>query len=424
MAVDLSFCRAEFPCLSQVKVAGQPAAYFDGPGGTQVPQRVLDAMTHYLIHTNANTGKTSQTSIESDATIARARQALADMLGAGSPDEIALGANMTTLNFNLARALARNLGPGDEVMVTELDHDANVAPWLTIAEDKGATVQWARVDTETCTLDMHDLEAKLSPRTKIVAVVLSSNATGTVSDVTRIARMAKAVGATVVVDAVHAAPHLPIDVKAIGCDFLLCSVYKFFGPHIGVLWGRPEAFAALKTYKVRPQYDYAPYKIETGTLNHEGIAGSAAAVDFIADLGRVVRGGSAPLATVGTPERRQQIINGLIAIEEHETVLLARLLAGFAQIPGLKTYGPPPGHPRTPTVSFTLAGVAPGAVTTALGQKAIFIGDGNFYAKTIIDRLGLTPTGGVARVGLAPYNTAEEVDRLVSAVQALAMQAR
>ena len=419
MAVDLSFCRAEFPCLSSVTVAGQPAAYFDGPGGTQVPQRVLDAMTHYLIHTNANTGKTSQTSVQSDATIAGARQALADLLGADSADEIALGANMTTLNFNLARALARDLAPGDEVIVTELDHDANISPWLTIADDKGATVKWVRADTESCTLDMADLELKLTPRTKIVAVGLASNATGTVNDVARIARMAKAVGATVVADAVHGVPHLPVDVKALGCDFLLCSVYKFFGPHIGVLWGQPEAFAALKTYKVRPQYDHAPHKIETGTLNHEGIAASAAAVDFIADVGRRAHGGTSPLAPVGTPERRQQLLDGLTAIEEHESVLLEQLLAGFGQIPGLKTYGPPPGHPRTPTVSFTLAGVHPAAVTKALGEKAIFVGDGNFYARTIVDRLGLTPTGGVARVGLAPYNTAEEVERLVSAVRAL-----
>lgn len=420
MAVDLAFCRAEFPCLAKVTVAGQPAAFFDGPGGTQVPQRVLDAMTDYLIYTNANTGKASQTSVQSDAIIARARQALADLLGAGSPNEIAIGANMTTLNFNLARALARNLNPGDEVVVTELDHEANVSPWLSIAEDKGAKVQWVRVDTETCTLDMHDLEAKLSPRTKILAIGLASNATGTVNDVVRAARMAKAFGATVVVDAVHGVPHLPIDVKALGCDFLLCSVYKFFGPHIGVLWGEPQAFGALNAYKVRPQYDYAPYKMETGTLNHEGIAGSAAAVDFIADLGRKARGSGAPLAPVGTPERRQQLVDGLTAIEEHEAMLLAKLLAGFATIPGLKTYGPPAGHPRTPTVSFTLAGVAPAAITAALGQKAILIADGNFYAKTIVDRLGLTPTGGVARVGLAPYNTLEEIERLVRAVEALA----
>ena len=418
MAVDLSFCRSEFPCLSAVTVAGLPAAYFDGPGGTQVPQRVLDAMTHYLVHTNANCHMPSQTSLQSDAVIDRARQALADLVGAGSADEIALGANMTTLNFNLARALGRSLAPGDEVIVTELDHDANVAPWLTIAEDKGATVKWVRVDTETCTLDMHDLEAKLSPRTKILAVGLASNATGTVNDVARIARMAKAVGATVVVDAVHGVPHLPVDVQELGCDFLLCSVYKFFGPHVGVLWGRPEAFAALKTYKVRPQFDYAPFKIETGTLNHEGIAASAAAVDFIADLGRVARGGNPPLAPVGTPERRQQLLDGLTAIEEHEAVLLAKLLAGFAQIPGLKTYGPPAGHPRTPTVSFTLAGAEPTAIVEALNRKAIFMGAGNFYAKTIVDRLGLSETG-VARVGLAPYNTAEEIDRLVKAVKAL-----
>jgi cysteine desulfurase family protein (TIGR01976 family) len=419
VAVDLSFCRAEFPCLASVKVAGLPAAYFDGPGGTQVPQRVLDAITHYLVHTNANAGQASQTGVQSDAVIAGARQALADLLGAGSADEIALGANMTTLNFNLARALGRDLMPGDEVIVTELDHEANVSPWLTVAEDRGATVQWVRVDTETCTLDMQDLEAKLSTRTKILAVGMASNATGTVNDVPRIARMAKAAGATVVVDAVHAVPHLPVDVKALGCDFLLCSAYKFFGPHVGILWGRPEAFAALKTYKVRPQYEHAPFKIETGTLNHEGIAGSAVAVDFIADIGRKVRNGAAPLAPVGTPDRRQQLVDGLKAIEEYEGDLLAQLLAGFARIAGLKTYGPPAGHMRTPTVSFTLEGVAPSAIATALAQRAIFVGAGNFYAKTVIERLGLYATG-VARVGLAPYNTAEEVDRLVQAVGALA----
>jgi cysteine desulfurase family protein (TIGR01976 family) len=420
MAIDLSFCRAEFPCLSSVKVAGQPAAYFDGPGGTQVPQRVLDAMTDYLIHANANAGQASQTSVRSDAIIARARQALADLLGASSAEEIALGPNMTTLNFNLARALARDLQPGDEVMVTELDHEANVSPWLTIAEDKGATVRWVRVDTGKCTLDLQDLEAKLSPRTKILAVGLASNATGTVNDVARIARMAKAVGATVIVDAVHGVPHMPVDVKALGCDFLLCSVYKFFGPHVGVLWGRPEAFAALRTYKVRPQYDKAPYKIETGTLNHEGIAGSAAAIDFIADIGRTTDGSDAPLAPVGTPERRQQLLAGLRAIEEHEAGLLVQLLEGLARIPGLKTYGPPAGQLRTPTVSFTLDGVTPSAIAAALAEKAIFCSAGSFYANTVIDRLGLLDSGGVVRVGLAPYNTADEVDRLVQVVTALA----
>lgn len=418
MSVDLSFCRAQFPSL-EVRAGDHPAAYFDGPGGTQTPQRVIDALVHYLARTNANSHGAFQTSVRSDAAIARSRRALADLLGAGSGGEIAFGNNMTTLNFALSRALARRLQPGDEIIVTELDHDANVAPWLALAE-QGAVIRWARLDTDTCTVDLADLESKLSARTRILAIGLASNATGTVTDVARAAGLARSAGATVVIDAVHAAPHIPIDVSALGGDFLLCSVYKFFGPHVGVLWGRPDAFAALETYKVRPQSDDAPHKIETGTLNLEGIAASAEAVAFIADLGLRAGGGGTHPAPEGTPERRRQIRDGIAAIEAHESALLAELLDGLGRMPGLRVYGPPAGHPRTPTVSFTLDGRAPAEIAAALGGQGLFVWDGDFYARTVVDRLGLREGGGLVRIGLAPYNTAAEVARLVTAIGALA----
>lgn len=411
---DLSTCRRDFPALSRT-VHGHPVAYLDGPGGTQVPYPVIEAMGRYLARSNANTHGAFATSRETDEAIAAARRAAADLMGA-DPDEVAFGANMTTLNFALAQALARSeLGFGDEIVVTELDHQANVDPWLALAE-QGFVVHQVRVDPETCTLDMADFERKLSGRTRVVAVGWASNAVGTVNDVRRIVSLAREVGALTVIDAVHYAPHGPMDVRELGCDFLLWSAYKVFGPHLGVLYGRREAFAALRTLKVQPQSDRPPEKIETGTLNHEGLAGLVAAMDYLAALGRPYRERYAP----GVAGRRGDLLAAMHAIRAYEEGLLRRLLDGLQSMPGIRVYGPPRGHPRTPTVSFTLAGRAPREVAAYLAERGIFVWDGDFYATTLIRRLGLAERGGLVRVGLAPYNTADEVDRLLAALAELA----
>lgn len=412
--VDLSPCRTHFPALART-VGGQPAAFLDGPGGTQVPQAVIEAMARYLARSNANTHGAFATSRETDEVIAAARRAAADFVGA-DPDEIAFGANMTTLSFALSRALARSgLDSGDEVLVTEMDHRANVDPWLALAE-QGFVVRMVRMDPAACTLDMADLERKLSERTRVVAVGWASNAVGTVNDVARIVALARQVEAVTVVDAVHYAPHGPIDARELGCDFLLWSAYKVFGPHVGVLYGRREAFAALRAYRVLPQPDRPPEKLETGTLNHEGLAGYAASVDFLAELGRPHRERLAP----GVPGRRGELVAAMRAIQAYEDGLCRRLLDGLGRIPGVRVYGPPAGHPRAPTVAFTVEGRAPRAVAEFLAARGIFVWDGDFYATTLVERLGLADRGGLVRAGLAPYNTAAEVDRLLAALEELA----
>jgi len=446
---DLSFCRSEFPAL-RLRVGGRQAMFLDGPGGTQVPRRVIDRMFTYLTRENANVHGAWATSQATDRVIEEARQAMADFLGAG-PNEIAFGQNMTTLNFALSRALGRGLHAGDEIVITDLDHEANRGPWLAL-EEKGAVVRSVRVDPETCALDLNDLEAKLGPKTRILAVGGASNAVGTVNDLALIGRLAREAGALFVVDAVHLAPHKVIDVKAIGCDFLLCSAYKFFGPHLGVLYGRREAFEGLETYRLRPQSDAAPFRIETGTLVHEGIAGTIEAIEFIAGIGRKVGAMSPRTEMAGrrlttadaASERRRAVVAGMEAIDAYEQDLADRLLAGLGRIPGLKLYGPPAGHPRTPTISFRLAGHDPEAISKYLAGKAVFAGAGDFYALTLIERLdlaGRTGTGpgeprsgpgeprtgpgepgtgpGLLRIGLAPYNTRAELERVVDLIRAL-----
>ncbi|MCR4403387.1 MAG: cysteine desulfurase-like protein [Firmicutes bacterium] len=429
MHVDLSFCRREFPALS-LHVNGQTAAYFDGPGGTQVPIRVIEAVERYYKEANANSHGEFATSRRTDEIIAAARQAMANMLGAASADEIAFGANMTTLNFALSRALGRTLTSGDEIVITDLDHEANRSPWQALAE-RGVVVRSVRVKVPECTLDYDDLERTITTRTKIVALGYASNAVGTINDVKRASSLAHAVGAVCVVDAVHYAPHGAIDVQDIGCDFLLCSAYKFFGPHIGVLYGRREAFERLAAYKVRPQNSAPPYKIETGTLNFEGIAGAIQAVEFIASLGTapgtaVQSSGNGGAATTlgkrhdlafGGSTHRSRILDGMRAIDLHERQLFSRLMEGLAAIPGLTVYGLPACAERTPTVSFTVEGERPVDVARFLGDRGIFVWHGDFYATTLIERLGLAERGGVVRVGLAPYNTDEEVDRLLSTLE-------
>ncbi|MGE5584174.1 MAG: aminotransferase class V-fold PLP-dependent enzyme [Bacillota bacterium] len=442
MQADLSFCRREFPALD-LRVNGHMAAYFDGPGGTQVPARVIKAIARYYQEANANCHGEFVTSRRTDGTIAAARQTVAEMLGAASPDEIAFGPNMTTLNFALSRALGRALTPGDEIVITDLDHEANRSPWQVL-EERGVVVRSVRVNLPECTLDYDDLERAVNARTRVVALGYASNAVGTINDVKRAASLAHSVGAVCVVDAVHYALHGAIDVRDIGCDFLLCSAYKFFGPHVGILYGRRDAFERLAAYRVRPQSSKPPHKIETGTLNHEGIAGVIAAIEFIADLGTALEqpvaafhgtaSESAATPQTGAPRpdaarpdadhkakepasRRSRILAGFAAIELHERPLFAMLMDGLASIPGVTVYGLPAHGERTPTVSFTVAGRWPADVARFLGDRGIFVWHGDFYATKLIERLGLAETGGVVRVGIAPYNTTEEVSRLLEALR-------
>jgi cysteine desulfurase family protein (TIGR01976 family) len=400
--------RARFPALVR-RHGGHPVAYFDGPGGTQVPQVVVDAMADYLLHHNANTHWRYPTSEETDRLLAGARAALADLLGA-TPAEIVFGANMTTLTFHLGRALGRGWGAGDEIVVTELDHHANVAPWQALARERGVTLRSVPVVPETGELDWAALERLLSHRTRLLAIGAASNALGTINDVTRACVLARAVGALSFVDAVHYAPHALVDVQAIGCDFLACSAYKFYGPHVGILYGRRDRLEALDAPKLAPAPDTAPERLETGTLNHEGIVGAGAAVEFLASLaGGGARGGT----------RRDRLGRALGALHERGQELVARLWRGLEGLERVRLYGPPPGRPRTPTVAFTVQGRTTDDVATALAAEGVFVSNGDFYATTVVERLGLSASG-LVRAGCACYTTTDEVDRLVEGVRRLA----
>lgn len=396
--------RAQFPALERLH-EGRPIAYFDGPGGTQVPRSVVDAMTDYLFHHNANTHWEYPTSVETDALIAASREAIADFLGA-TPAEIAFGANMTTLTFHLSRALGREMDPGDEVVVTELDHHANVAPWRALARERGVTIRTVRMDPTTGRLDWNDLEQALSNRTRILAIGAASNAIGTITDVQRATEIAHAVGARVFVDAVHYAPHHLVDVRAIDCDFLACSPYKFYGPHLGVLYGKRELIEALDAPKLDPAPNYAPDRLETGTQNHEGIVGAAAAVDFLASLSE-------------GETRRDRLRTTFQALHERGERLLARLWDGLAAIQGVRLYGPEPGTERTATIAFTVAGMPSATVARRLADLGVFVSNGDFYATTVVERLGLQE-GGLVRAGCAIYTTEDEVERLIDGVRGLA----
>lgn len=404
--LDVAYCRSQFPSLA-LAVEGEPVAYLDGPSGTQVPRATLEAMREYFLVANANVGGTYRTGEATDRTITAARQAAADLLGAGA-DEVAFGANMTTLNYALSRALGRKLQPGDEVVVTDLDHEANVGPWRAL-EEKGVVVRTVPLDPSTCRLA--PLKDCLGSRTRVVALGYASNAVGTVNDVPWAARLCREVGAILVVDAVHYLPHGPVDVKTLGCDFLLGSAYKFFGPHLGILYGRRDAFEALETYRLRTQLDRPPDKIETGTLNHEGLAGLVGTVSFLAELGE--RAGA-------KGDRRARLVAAMTAIAAYEEELGERLRRGLAAIPGVRLYGPPAGAPRTPTYAFTHDRFNPRAVAAHLGQRGVFVGNGHFYALAPVERLGLAGRGGLVRAGLAPYNTAADVDRLLEGLGDLA----
>jgi cysteine desulfurase family protein (TIGR01976 family) len=402
---DVETIRQAFPALRRVH-EGRPVAYFDGPGGTQVPQAVVDAVADYLLNHNANTHWEYPTSYETDAALLAARAALADYLG-GQPEEIVFGNNMTTLTFHLSRALGRAWGPGDEIVVTELDHHANVDTWRALARDRGVTIRRVPMRPETGTLDEADLATAITPRTKLLAIGAASNALGTINDVRAAADRAHAVGALVFVDAVHYAAHEMVDVAAFDCDFLACSAYKFYGPHVGVLWGRRALLDGLDVPRLVPADEAAPERLETGTLNHEGIVGAAAAVDFLASLG---------IAGVGRRERVRHVITELHARGQ---ALFERLWDGLGAIPGVTRYGPPPPAPRTSTVSFVVANHDANSVARALAHEAVFVSSGDFYATTVAQRLG-HGEDGLVRAGCAAYTTADEVDRLLEAVRAVA----
>jgi len=388
--------------------------YFDGPAGTQVPQSVIDAVCHYYTHNNANHGGLYATGRESDAVLDQAHRAMADLLGAENPDTTAFGPNMTTLTFALSRALSKTWKTGDEVIVTRLDHDANVTPWVLAARDAGATVKFVEIHREDCTLDLDDFRSKITDRTRLVAVGCASNSVGTINPVTEICQWARQVGAVSFLDAVHFAPHALMDVELFGCDFLACSAYKFFGPHVGVMWGRRELLEELSAYKVRPATNSLPGKWMTGTQNHEGIAGALAAVDYLADTGR-------RHAENESLDRRTALREAFSAIGDYERQLFARLLAGLAELKDVTAWGitdPDRLTQRLPTVSITHARSRPAELAEYLGDHGIFVWHGNYYALQLTETLDLEPEGMV-RIGLTHYNTAAEVDRLLDALAAL-----
>jgi cysteine desulfurase family protein (TIGR01976 family) len=413
---DVQSLRRQFPALCQSR-NGLAPVFLDGPGGTQVPQRVIDAVVRYLSSCNANHGGAFATSVESDAILKDAHEAVADLLNA-DPGEIVFGQNMTSLTFHLSRSIGKAmLRAGDEVIVTRLDHDANVRPWVLAARDAGASVQLVDFHPEDCTLDLDDLRRKLSPRTKLVAVGVASNAVGTVNDVRAIADWAHAASAAVFVDAVHYAPHGPIDVQSWDCDFLACSAYKFFGPHVGILWGKAALLESLPAYKVRPAPDSIPDRWMTGTQNHEGIAGVAAAVEYLAEIGE--RHPECRDRFPGMRGRRLHVHAGMAAIQEYETGLMRMLLAGLAVRPRFKVWGitePDRLAQRVPTVSITLPGRSAADLAEHLAARRIYAWSGNFYALELTERLGMESDGGLLRLGLVHYNTADEIERLMRAL--------
>jgi cysteine desulfurase family protein (TIGR01976 family) len=396
--------RSHFPALER-RHKDYAVAYFDGPGGTQVPRAVAEAMVDYLYHHNANTHWAYPTSEETDALILDARAAVADFLNA-SPDEIAFGANMTTLAFHLSRALGPRFTAGDEIIVTELDHHANVAPWRTLERERGVVSKTVRMLPETGQLDWDDLARQLNSRTKLLAIGAASNALGTVNDVRRAVEMAHALGALVFVDAVHYAPHIPADVRALDCDFLALSAYKFYGPHVGILYGKQGLLEDLEFPKLLPAPDSAPERVETGTQNHEGIVGAGAAVNYLASLSR-------------GEDRREQLQTAYAALHSRGKVLIEQLWEGLSTIEGVTLYGPPPDGARTPTVSFTVQGVSSTVAARKLADVGVFVSHGDFYAATVVERLGLSDEG-LVRAGCACYTTSEEIERLIAGVGALA----
>lgn len=398
-------CRSDFPSLART-IAGSTLAYFDGPGGSQVPRPVIDEIAGYYETSNANTHGAFITSIETDRAISGARAAAADFLGAGSESAISFGQNMTTLTFALARAIGRTIRPGDEILLTQLDHEGNRGPWKTL-EERGAVIREVPL-LPSGVLDYAALERLVGPKTRLLAIGWASNALGTVNDVFRARELSAKAGALLSIDAVHFAPHFPIDVSALEPDFLLCSAYKFYGPHVGILYSRPGLLDTLPTDRLITQEDAAPYRIETGTLNHAALAGVSAAIDYIASFGQ------------GT-SRRERIVSAMTALARHERSLAERLASGLASMRGVTVHGPGAFEaPRAPTLSITVEGKTARQVTEHLATRALAVWDGDFYARRALEVLGLLKGGGLVRSGMAMYTTEEEVDRLLAALREIA----
>jgi cysteine desulfurase family protein (TIGR01976 family) len=422
-ALDLSSYRRYFPSLAQV-VNGKQAVYFDNPGGTQVAQQVIDAMVSYFREANANTHGAFLTSKRTDLVIASARSAMADFLHAASPDEIVFGPNMTTLTFAFSRAFGKTLQPGDEIVVTVLDHDANVAPWLALQE-RGVVIRTVDVHPENVTLDMEDMRAKITGRTRLIAIGYASNAVGTINDVATIIRWAREVGALTWIDAVQFAPHGPIDVQMLDVDFLVCSSYKFFGPHLGILYGKTEHLEKFPAYKVRPASDKAPDRWETGTQNHEGLAGLVGVMDYLALLGREYstrysNALDADSRTASYTGRQRELKIAMQAIMDYERGLSAQLLTGLREIKGIQVYGITDQQQlawRVPTIACNIEGHSPRELAEQLASSGVFAWDGNYYALGIMERLGLEEKGGALRLGMAHYNTLNEIDRVLECLE-------
>ena len=418
MPLDLSTVRQQFPSLDR------PAVFFDNPGGTQIARQSLDRINRYLLECNANHEGAFATSRQSDAVLHEAHAAMADFLNAPSPDEIVFGANMTTLTLHMSRSLARMLSPGDEIVVTRLDHDANISPWLLVAEDRGCNVTWVDFDVEDCTLKLDDFEKALERKPKIVAFGYASNATGTINPARQLTKMAKESGALVYIDAVQYAPHGPIDVQALGCDFLVCSAYKFFGPHVGALYGKLELLEDLKAYKVRPAPKDPPGKWMTGTQNHEGISGVLGALEYFEWLaGRFADAQKHSIAEEGFAGRRLNLKAAMTAIRAYEFELSRALIETIEAVPGTHIHGLTDKKrldERVPTVSFTLEGNHPREIAEALGKEGFYVWDGNYYALAVTERLGVEASGGMVRVGAAHYNTVNEVARFGEVLKKLA----
>jgi cysteine desulfurase family protein (TIGR01976 family) len=410
--LNLGWIRDQFPALRQ-EMNGHPIAFLDGPGGTQVPKRVIDAIGHHLVTSNANLHGAFATSEQTEILVEQARASVADFLGC-DPDEVVFGANMTTLTFAISRSIGRDLQPGDEIVVTSLDHDANVAPWLTLADEQGLVVRTVKLNEADCTLDMTDLKNQITEHTRLVAIGYASNAVGTINNVAQAVRWAHAVGAMVFVDAVHYAPHGLINARSLDCDFLVCSAYKFFGPHIGILYGKREHLTRLRPYKLRPAPDESPFCWETGTQNFEGLAGLVASIDYLTELGRQ----TAPTVT----NRRNALMTAMVSIQEYERSLSEYMIPHLLEIPGVTLYGitdPTKFAWRTPTVGIRVTGYTPFELAKALGDRGIFTWNGNFYALNLTQQLRIEASGGLLRIGCTHYNTIEEIQSMLQVLHEL-----
>lgn len=421
MKYDVNYVREQFPAVKALH-NGIPVAILDGPGGTQVPRRVVEKITNYLYYTNANEHGAFKSSIETEALVQEARELFADFFGCSS-EEVAFGANSTTNNFMLSHALRKDLSPGDEVIITDIDHICNQSPWAQL-EDMGAIIKRVKVNPETCQIDFDDFKEKLSTKTKILAINYASNGVGTITDVKKYIELAHEVGAITIVDAVHYAPHKPIDVKDIDTDILICSSYKFFGPHLGIVYIRKELFEKIKTVKVdADDILFPPLKFQTGTPNFENICGAGEAVEFIADIGEKF-GEEYEDQAKHLTGRRKSIVLGMLAIDDYEESLAYHLRSELRKIDRITLYGPSEGEPRTTTVSFIIEGINSHDISKYLGDHGIYTWDGDFYAVTLVnDVLKLTEQGGLVRIGIAPYNTMEDITRTINTIKSLVSDA-